>query len=121
MKLWRKTKEFCKEHKTGIIAAVAGVGGAIGGTLLYRHFTKQPNGEAVIEALPDIPKISGTVSEDDDWSWASPMLQTIVHYEKEAEEGNNRWRECDHQRDNWNKLVQMAEELRPGDGEFFVI
>lgn len=115
MKVWEKAKAFYKEHKVAIVAIVTSVGGVVSGALLHKHFAKQQSIEPVKETL-ELPK-----SEEDDWSWADPMLQTIVHYEKEAEKGNNHWYECEHQRENWNKLVEFAKDIQPGDGEYFVI
>ncbi len=117
MKIWKKTKEFCRKHKTGIIATVSGIGGAIGGILIFKHM--QPKDEPVPEIEEAV--VPGEASEEEDWSWADPMMQTIVSYEKKCEEGKNIWKEIPYQRERWNKVVEFAKELQPGDGEYYVI
>ncbi len=117
MKIWDKTKAFCRKHKTGIIAAISGIGGAVGGIWIFKHM--QPKDEPIPKVEEAVIPVETT--EDDDWSWADPMLQTIISYENKAKQGENFWREGPYQRDRWNKVVEFANELQPGEGEYYVI
>lgn len=122
MKIWAKTKEFCRKHKTAIISTITGIGGVVGGALLCRKLSKHnEDGTIDWEPLPDVEPIADEVSEEDDLSWADPMYQTIVGYEKKAEEGDNIWFEKPHWRDNWNKVEELASEIKPFPGEYYVI
>lgn len=116
MKIWDKTKAFCRKYKTGIIATASGIGGAIGGILLYKLMRPK---DGPLPEIEDVVPVE--TSEEDDWSWADPMLQTIISYEKKCEEGKNVWKEVPYQRERWNKVVEFAKELQPDDGEYYVI
>ena len=116
MKAWEKTKEFCRKHKTAIIATISGIGGAVGGIWIFKNVRSNNDPIPEVEAIPVKAN-----NDEDDWSFADPMLQTIIGYEKKAEEGHNRWKEIPFQRDRWNKVVELAKEIQPGDNEYFVI
>lgn len=122
MKKWTKTKEFFKKHKTVIISTITCIGGAIGGILLYKKLTYHSENNSDEEQPILVNEMTtGTVSEDEDLSWADPMYRTIVDYEKKAEEGDNIWLEKPHWRDGWNKVEQIANEIKPFPGEYYVI
>lgn len=123
MKWWTKTKEFCKRHKTAIVATITGIGGAVGGVWLYRKLSERSEDDAIDwQPLPDVEPVAEDVSEeDDDLSWADPMYRTIAGYEKKAEEGENIWFEKPHWRDGWNKVEALANEIDPYPGEYYVI
>lgn len=115
-----KVKSFYRKHQTGIKMALSAIGGAtvtFGGILIYTK-TKAKNAEKEIDEMP-IAVPEG--SDEDDWSWADRMLQTIVSYEKDAEEGGNHWFECECQRTRWDKVNALASEIQPGDNEYYVI
>lgn len=122
VKLWAKTKEFCRRHKTAIIAGVSGLGGVIGGVWLCNKFSGHDQNDTIDwKPLPDVEPNTDNASEEDDLSWADPIYQTIVAYEKKAEEGDNIWFEKPHWRDGWNKVEALASEIKPFPGEYYVI
>ena len=114
MKIWQKTKDFCRKHKTAIVATLSGIGGTIGGIMIFKHI------RPVNESIPEIDEVPKAVeNEEDDLSWADPMYKTIIGYENKCEEGKNIWFE--QWRDNWNKVNDLASEIKPFPGEYYVI
>ena len=122
MGMWTKTKDFCKKHKTAIVSTMTCVVGVVGGVLLCKRLSCHSEDNANDDQPTlDISAIADTVSEDEDLSWADPMYQTIIGYEKKAEEGDNVWIEKPHWRDGWNKVEEIANEIKPFPGEYYVI
>lgn len=113
MKVWEKTKEFCRKHKTAIVATISGIGGAVGGILIFKHVRSNN------DPVPEIVEATKPIEDEDDLSWADPMYRTIISYEDKCEEGDNIWFE--QWRENWNKVNGLASEIQPFPGEYYVI